>query len=101
MENGYALPNIIRVIDRKMRRAGNAARMGKIINAYSILVRQPKGKRQLRRSSRRWENNIKTDLREIEWEIMDWNHLTQERDEWRAVVNIVMNLWVRKMRGIS
>jgi hypothetical protein len=41
-----------------------------------------------------WEDNIKVDLTEIGWGIMDWIHLAQDRDEWRALVNMVMNLWV-------
>jgi hypothetical protein len=39
-------------------------------------------------------NNIKMDLREIEWDGMDWLVLAQDRDQWRALVNTVMNLWV-------
>jgi hypothetical protein len=52
------------------------------------------GSRQLGRPRRRWVNNIKTDLREIGWDGMDWIGLTQERDRWRALVNTVMNLRV-------
>jgi len=43
---------------------------------------------------RRWEDNIRMNLTKLGWEIVDWIHLSQERDEWRALVNIVMNLWV-------
>jgi hypothetical protein len=39
-------------------------------------------------------NNIKTDLREIGWEGVDWIHVIQDRDQWRALINIVMNLRV-------
>jgi len=52
------------------------------------------GKRPLERYRRKWEDNIKMDLRETVWEDVDWIHLTQDRDQWRAVLNTVMNLCV-------
>jgi hypothetical protein len=55
---------------------------------------KPEGKRPLRRSRRRWVDNIKMDLREIGWGGMDWIDLAQDRDQWRALVNTVMNLRV-------
>jgi hypothetical protein len=64
------------------------------MNAYSILVGKPEGKRPLGRPSRKWVHNIKMDLREIGWDCMDWIHLVQGRDEWRALVNTVMNFQV-------
>jgi hypothetical protein len=63
-------------------------------NAYRILVGKPEGKRQLRRPRRSWVDNIKMDLREIGWDSMDWIDLAQDRDQWRALVNTVMNLRV-------
>jgi hypothetical protein len=51
-------------------------------------------KRPLGRRRRRWENNIKMDLTEIEWNGMDSIGLSQDRDQWRALVNTIMNLWV-------
>jgi hypothetical protein len=57
-----------------------------------ILVRRPEGNRQLRRSERRC--NIKMDLTEIQWRGVDWIHLTQDMNQWRALVNTVMNLQV-------
>jgi len=74
-----------------MRWAWNVARMGEI-NAYNILVGRPEGKRPLGRPSRRWEHNSTTDLMEIGWEGVDWIHVAQDRDQWRAVVNTVINL---------
>jgi hypothetical protein len=59
-----------------------------------LLVGKPEGKRPLGRPRRRWVNNIKIDLREIRWDDMDWIDLAQDRDQWRALVNMVMNLWV-------
>jgi hypothetical protein len=87
-------PNIIGVTKlRRMRWAGHVARMGKR-NAYRILVGKPEGKRPLGRSRRRGVENIKIDLREIGWDGMDWIDLVQDRDQWRAFVNTVMNLRV-------
>jgi hypothetical protein len=48
-------------------------------NLYKILVRKPEGKRPLGRPRRCWVNNIKMDLREIEWGGMDWIDLAQDR----------------------
>jgi hypothetical protein len=57
-------------------------------------VENPEGKRPLGRSRRRWMNNIKMDLRDIERDGTDWINLAQDRDQWRALVNAVMNLRV-------
>jgi predicted nucleotidyltransferase len=46
-------------------------------------------------------DNIKMDVREIEWDAMDWIYLAQDRDQWRAVVNTVMNFGFHKMLGSS
>ena len=62
----YSLPNIVRVVkSRRMRWAGHVARMGEWRGAHRILVRKPEGKRSLVRPRRRWEDNIKMDLREV------------------------------------
>jgi hypothetical protein len=74
---------------RRLRWAGNAARMGEKRNSYSILVGKPEGKRTLGRRSWKWVDNIKMDLREIGWGVMVWIDLAQDRDQWRARVNIV------------
>jgi hypothetical protein len=55
---------------------------------------KPEGRRPLGRARRRWADNIKIDLREIEWDGMDWVELAQDRDQWRALVNTAMNLRV-------
>jgi hypothetical protein len=75
-----------------MRWAGYVARMGDKRNAYGILAGEPEGKRPLGRPRRRCVDNIKMDLREIEWDFIDWIDLAQDRDQWRALVNTVMNL---------
>jgi hypothetical protein len=66
--------------------------MGETRNAYRILVGKPEGKRPLGRPRRWWVDNIKMDLREIGWDGEDWIELAQDRDQWRAIVNTVMNL---------
>jgi hypothetical protein len=68
--------------------------MGKKRTANRILVKMPEGKRPLGRPRRRWVDNIKIDLREIGWNGMDWTDLAQDRDQWRALVNTVMNFRV-------
>jgi hypothetical protein len=66
--------------------------MGEKMNAYRILVGKTEGRSPLGRPRRRWVENIKMDLREIVWDDMDWIELAQDRDQWRALVNTVMNL---------
>jgi hypothetical protein len=61
---------------------------------YRILVGKPEEKRTLGRQRRRWVDNIKMLPREIGCGGMDWIDLTQDRDQWRALVNTVMNFWV-------
>jgi hypothetical protein len=73
--------------------------MEEVRNAYKILVGIPEGKRSLGRPRRRWEDNIRMDLMEIRWERVDWMHLVQDMDRWRAVVNTVMNLQVPLKTG--
>jgi hypothetical protein len=68
--------------------------MGEMRNACKILIRNPEWKSPLGRLRCRWKNNIRMDLREIGWEDVDWIHLSQDRDQWRALVNTIMNSWV-------
>jgi hypothetical protein len=70
------------------------SRKGEKRNAYSILVGNPEGTRPLERPIRRCVDNNKMDLREIDGDDMDWIDLAQDRDQWRALVNAVVNLRV-------
>jgi hypothetical protein len=79
---------------RRMRWAGHVARIGTKRNAYRILVGNPEGNRPLGKPRRRWVDNIIMDLRKIGWGGMGWIDLAQDRDQWRDLVNTVMNLWV-------
>jgi hypothetical protein len=68
------------------------ALMGKGRGVYRVLVGTPEGKNPMGRPRRRWENSIKVDLREVGCEGMDWIELAQDRDSWRAIVHVVVNL---------
>jgi hypothetical protein len=77
-----------------MRQRGNISYKGKMRNAYINLVGKPQWNRALGRHRRRWEDNIRMDLRETGWEGVDWMHLSRDRDQWEAVVNTAMNIRV-------
>jgi hypothetical protein len=79
---------------RRMRWTGHVAQMSEKLNAYRILVGKPEGKRPLGRRRDRRMDNIKTCLREIEWDGINWINLAQHRDQWMALVDRVMNLRV-------
>ena len=98
----YSSPNIVRVIkSRRMRCAGDVARTGEGRDVYRVLVGKPDGKRPMGRLRHRWEGNIKMDLQEVGCGSMDWTELAQDRDSWRELVNMVMNLRVPSNAGNS
>ena len=61
---------------------------------HKVLVGKPEGKRPLRRTRRRWEDNIKMDLQEVGRGCGDWMELDEDRDSWRALVSTVMDFRV-------
>ena len=88
-------PNIVRVIKlRRMRWPGHVARVGERRGVYRALVGKPEGKRPLGRPRHRWEDNNRMDLQEVGCGVMDWIELAQDRDSWRALVDVVMNIRV-------
>jgi hypothetical protein len=70
-------------------------------NAYKIFVRKIEDNRPLCRSGRRWEDNIRMDLKGSREEVVDWIRLVQNRDQWRVLLNTVMNFCFYKRWGIS
>ena len=77
----YCSPNIVRIIkSRRMRWAGHVARMGERRGVYRVLLGKSDRKRQRGRLRRRWEDNIKIDLQEVVYGVMNWIELAQDRD---------------------
>jgi hypothetical protein len=73
--------------------------MGEMRNADNILVGKSEGKRPPARPIRKLEDNIKMDFTEIGREVVDWIHLAQDKDQWQALINTVIELWVPKKVG--
>jgi hypothetical protein len=71
-----------------MRWAGHIACIRETRNAYKVLVGKSEGKRPFVILRHRWEDNIKMDVKEMGWEVMDCIHLAQDRDWWHALVKI-------------
>jgi len=86
--------SVTEYVSRRMRWAGHVAHMWERKGVYSVLVDISELKRPPGRPRRRWEDNIKMDLREVVCGGMDWIEMAQDRDRWRADVNAVMNLRV-------
>jgi hypothetical protein len=77
---------------RRIKWAGPVVHMVEMRNAYKTFIGKPEGKRLHGRPRHRWEDNIKMDLREVEWEGLDWIHLSQDRDQWWDLVKTAMNI---------
>jgi hypothetical protein len=93
----YSSPSIIIMIkSRRMRWEGHVARIGEKRNEYRLLIGKPKGVRPLGKSRCRWVIDIKMDIGKMGrgGGGVDWIGLTQDRDKWSALVNVVMNLGV-------
>jgi hypothetical protein len=97
----YSSPDIIRQINsRRMRGVGHAACMGEERKCTRFWWGKPEGKRPLERPRHRWEDGIRVDLREIGWgRAGEWIDLAYDRDSWRAVANVVMNLRILAERS--
>jgi hypothetical protein len=68
--------------------------MGEMINAYKFFIINSEGKKPLGRATRRWNDNIKTNLRKIECGCVDWINLVYDRELWWAFENPIMTFWV-------
>jgi hypothetical protein len=80
--------------EKSIRWASHVARMGEERGVHRVLVGKPEGKRPLGRPRRRWEDNIKIDLRKVGVGCGDWIELAQDRYRWRALVSTVKKLRV-------
>ena len=91
----YCSPNIVRVIKPRRRRwAGHVARMEDCRSAFKILTGKPTGWRLLGRPRHRWEVHIRMDLKELGINTRNWVDLAQDRNYWRALVKVALNLQV-------
>jgi hypothetical protein len=91
----YRSPNIVRVIkSRRLRWTGHVARMEEGRSSFKILTGKSAGKRPLGRPRRRWEGNIRRNLKEIGITTSNWADTAQNRNYWRALVNAALNLRV-------
>jgi hypothetical protein len=87
LHNLYSSPNIIRLIKlRRMRWTVHVGRLGR--------TGKPEGKKPIRKPRRAWVDNIKSDLREIVWDGVDWMDMAQDRDQWLVLVNTMMMISV-------
>ena len=92
----YRSPNSQSNQSRRLRWARDVARMEEGRRAFKISTDTPAGKRSLRRPRRRWEDNIRMDLKEIGINARNWVVSAQDRDYWKALVNAALNLRFHK-----
>ena len=91
----YRSPNVVMVIkSRRLRWAGHVANMEEGRSAFNILTGKPTGNRPLGSPRHRWEDNIRIDFEEIGINTRNWIDSTQDRDYWRALVNVALNFRV-------
>ena len=89
----YRSPNIVRVIkSKRLRWAGHVVRVEEDRSAFKILTGTPAGKSPLERPRRKWEVNIRMDLKEIGINTRNWVDSAQDRDYWSALMNATLNL---------
>jgi hypothetical protein len=92
LRNLYASPNVITgIMSKEDELFGHVARMGEV---RKNSVGKPEGKRRLERFWRRWEDNIKMDLKDIGCDDVDWIHLSQNRFQSGVLLNTAKNLQV-------
>ena len=89
----YRSPNIVRVIkSRRLRWTGHVARMEEGWSVFKILTGTTTGKRHFGKSRCRWGDNIRMDLKDVRINTRNWVDSAQDRDYWRALVNVELNL---------
>jgi hypothetical protein len=92
--SAYVTPKFTRLLDKSNLLPNSFHEDVYKVYVTSIIVRKDRGERY-HYKTKKWVDNIKTDLGEIEWGDVDWIFLHQDRDKWRALVNAEMNIWVR------
>ena len=90
----FAVIIVLVIKSRRMRWAGHVAHMGEERGLYRVLLGKPEGRRPMGKPRCRWVDNIRMDLQEVGCGYMDWIGLAQDRDGWRRLVSVVMNLQV-------
>ena len=100
-KENYKQKNKWVIKSRRLKWAGNVARMEEGRSAFKILTGYPTGKRPLGRPRRRWKNNIRIDLKEIGINTRSWIDSAQDRDYYSALVNEALSLRVPEANGVS
>ena len=96
----YRIPNRV-ITFRKLRWPGHVAKIEEGMIAFKILTGKPTGKKPLGRTRYRWEDNIRMDLKEMGVSMRNWIDLAQNRDYWRAFVNVALKPLASISHGVS